>query len=282
MTKDGTSLYKTPIWTIILFVLMLIWTIRYYLKTFKQYTFFDRGFEIKTVFRKEFHSWKTIKEISIVKNSYEKILWQYMKEDVLSIYLKNEKVFELYSKYYKNMPQIRQHLSSKNNLNIFNSYIEKNNTPLSLFNKETYKGSFMFCLEGLLILFFVISFGLTLIAKWHSITLIGLFFMIGLPLFVVLVIGIKAYYFQLNQKYLIVKNHIFIHVKHKIDLEKVKVIYFEQKFKKEPSIKIIKDDYSMISFQSVSLKSKRWKSLIQNLKKRDISIVDELFYEFNE
>ena len=281
-TKDGTPLYKTPIWTIIPFILMLIWTVRYYLKTFKRYIFLDRGFEIKTIFGKEFYPWKTVKQISIIENNYQKILWQYIEEDSLSIYLKNGKSIELYSMYYKNMPEIRRYFNSKDGLSVINSYTKDVNRISKPFIKSNYKGSFIFSFNGIISIFLISLSGLMLLNQWPSIKPIGFIFLIGLPLLIVSVFGFQSYYFKLNQKYLVVKNHIFLHVNHKIDLEKVKVIYFEQKFKKEPSIRIITDDYSIVSFQGATLKNKQWKSLILNLKEQDISIVDELFYEFNE
>jgi hypothetical protein len=69
ITKDGTPLYITPIWTVLLFIAILFYTLRHYLKSFKHYTFLDKGFEVRTVFGREFYSWNTVKQISIIKNS---------------------------------------------------------------------------------------------------------------------------------------------------------------------------------------------------------------------
>ena len=104
MAHDGTPLYETPIWVVLVFGLLLFWSIPYYLKMFKQYVFLDNGFEVRNVFGKEFHSWNNVKKVSIIENRFEKFLWQYLEEDALSIYLKNGEVIELFSKYYKNTP----------------------------------------------------------------------------------------------------------------------------------------------------------------------------------
>nr|WP_321232071.1 hypothetical protein [uncultured Psychroserpens sp.] len=282
MTKDGTSLHKTLIWVVLPFILLLIWTIRYYLKTFKRYTFLNKGFEVVNVFGKEFHSWKTVKQISVIENSYEKILGQYLKEDLLSIQLRDGKLLNMYSKYYKNMPEIRRYFNAMSELEIINAYTNSSNTVHQPFKKKTYKGSFICSFNGIMALFLIALCGLMLLTKWSSMTLIGFIFLLGLPIFILSVFGFQSYYFQLNQKFLVIRNQLFIHLKHQIDLEKVNVIYFEQKFKKESSIRIINDDYSMVSFQSSTLKNKQWKSLIITLKERGIQVVDELFYEYNE
>jgi hypothetical protein len=180
------------------------------------------------------------------------------------------------------MSILRQYLTSKNRINIINSYNHSRKKFTKSFRKETYKGIFIFSLDGLPALFFVLSFGLVLIIKYSSITLIGFFFIIGIPLFILFSVGLRAYYFQLEERSLIVRNHVFHHVKHKINLETVRVIHFEQKFKKESSIRIINNDLSSVSFQSSTLKDKHWKSLIPKLKEREISVIDYLFYEYNE
>jgi len=282
MVDEKTSIL-TPIWTIVIFLLLLFWSFRYYLKTFKQYIFFDKGLEVKNIFGKKFYSWQSVKEISIIETELEKILWQYLQEDALCITLKNGTTLTLYSKYYSNMPKIRQLLNSKNQLNIINSYNELSaRTNKIHFNKKTFKGIFILSFDGIFALFIISIFGIGLLIKWESITTIGFLFFWVFPALILFILGLKSYYFQLNQNYLIVKNNIFLNLKKRINLEKVKVIYFEQKLKKEPSIRIIDENYNIKSFQGASLKNKHWKSLILNLKNRGIVIVDYMLYEYNE
>lgn len=281
MTEDGTPLYKTPIWIILLFLALLFWTIRYYLNTFKHYTFLDKGFEVSNLFEKEFHSWNSVKEVSIIENSFEKILWQYLQEDTLSIYLNNGEILGLHSKYYQNLPEIRSYFKSKNIPNTINSYSKNSNIPFTPFTKRTYKGIYMFSFNGILSIFLSLLACFMLWYSWSSMALLGFFVLFGITSLSILIFGFQSYYFELNQKDLIVKNHIFLNVKHRIDLQQVRVIYFEQKFKKEPSIRIINSDYKMMSFQGSTLKNKQWKSLIRSLKNQGINIVDELFYGYN-
>lgn len=279
MTHDGTPLYKTPIWAVLLFVLLLLWSIRYSLKTFKKYVFFDKGFEISNVFGKEFCSWNDVKKVSIIENRLEKILWQYLDEDTLSIHLKNGDILELFSKYYKNMPELRQYFNNMNDLKVTNSY--NFNKSIKPFNKKIFRGNFIMSFNGFLVIFFILLSSFMLWNSWSSMTLFGLLFLLAIPIVFLLVFGFQSYYFVLDRESLFVKNHIFFYSKIQINLEKIRLIYFEQKFKKEQSIRIIFDDYSMISFQSNSLKNTQWKSLIRLLKKHNVIIMDELFYEFN-
>ncbi|WP_452231090.1 hypothetical protein [Lacinutrix sp. MEBiC02404] len=281
MTIDGAPLYKTPIWCVLVFVLLLFWSIRHYLIVFKKYVFFEKGIEVKNVFGKEFYSWNDVKKVSIVKNRYEKILMQYLKEDTLTIHLKSGEVLELFSMYYKNMPSLRRYFKNKKDLKVTNSYDDNTNESIKPFNKSVFKGSFMMSFNGGLMVFFIVLSSFMLWHSWSSMTFVGVLVLLAIPLISLFVFGFQSYYFVIDGKFLLVKNHVFLHSKIQINLDEVRLIGFEQKLKKEPSIKIIYKDYSITSFQSSSLKESQWISLIRLLKEHNVNVVDELFYEFN-
>ncbi len=220
-------------------------------------------------------------EISIIENSYEKILWQYISEDALCIELKDGTVLELLSKYYSNMPEIRQWLCSKNQLNIVNSYSANNDQTIAPFRKRTIKGSFLLSFNGIVAFALILLCIIVLLTQWPSMTPLGLLVLLGIPMIILSIFGLQSYYFQLDQNHLIVRNHIFLQVRHSFNLENMKVIYFEQKFKKEPSIRIIDKDYHIVSFQGATLKDRQWKSLMLNLKNQGIKVIDNLFYEYS-
>ncbi len=282
MMEEGTSFYKTPIWVLPLFLLLLFSSFRYYSKIFRRYTFFDRGFEVRNIYGKKFHSWSSVKELSIIQSRYEKILWQYMNEDALCIQLEDGNILELFSKYYRNMPEIRQLLSSKNNLVITDAYDDYNEEVKKFPKKSTIKGIFTSNIEGLTIVGILFIYTIITLMRWSSITPFGYVIIFMFPIIMLFFFGFLFYYFQLDQNYLIIRNQIFFHVKHRVELNNIRVIYFEQKFRKGPSIRIIDKNYNVKSFQSVSLREKHWKLLISNLKNQNIKVVDNLYYDYDE
>ena len=279
MTYDGTPLYKTPIWAVLIFILLLFFQIRFYLKTFKRYNFFDKGFEIRTIYGKEFYAWNVINQVSLINTPIETILWLIQNEDALVFEMKDGQVIKMFSKYYKNMPAIRKYIDDKNDLQVVNNYQESNDKGFKPFEIKTFKGVLVLTFKGFILIFMSLLFSILFLEKLDTMTIVGIVFIVGIITLLIGVLVMQGYYFQLNKKSLIIRNHVFFHLKHQIDLNKVRVIYFEQKYKKEPSIRIITNDYSMVSFQSISVKNKQWKALISELKKHGLNVVDELFYE---
>ena len=88
MTYDGTPLYKTPIWAVLIFILLLFFQIRFYLKTFKRYNFFDKGFEIRTIYGKEFYAWNVINQVSLINTPSDQpsnTIWCKVSSNVCSL-----------------------------------------------------------------------------------------------------------------------------------------------------------------------------------------------------
>lgn len=100
----------------------------------------------------------------------------------------------------------------------------------------------------------------------------SLFFLI--PLICLLYIQ-EAFYFEINEKILIIRNIALPFLKIKYDINKIESVRISNSGFKTFSIaqlQIVSGNKKSLGFRSASLKKKDWQSLIQDLKDRQIKI----------
>jgi len=285
--KEGIVFYKTPIWVSPIFGLLGLYYAYYFLKTFKSYFFDEKGIYVSNLFKKEFFSWNLISEINLVGKEIESFLWISLFEDAISINLESKKQLVLFSKYYRNMPEIRRFLYSHNSKLIdretsVNDYLSLEMPKKIIKDNSIYKiysGYHLLTFYGLtiyvlMIFLFTIIKGLYLNNGFFGFLVGTLFFLTP-----ILLLSRQMCYFKMNKDFLVVKNHIWFWKNKKLQINNIRLIYLESPYKKSHSLRVVNKDFKMFLFSATSLKEVHWKILRKDLRNRKIKVVDELFYE---
>ncbi|MGJ8591963.1 MAG: hypothetical protein ACSHXF_05420 [Aquaticitalea sp.] len=287
--NEQSEWYATPIWALVLFFALWAYSIRYYLILFKQYRFTERGFYFSNIFKKEFVSWATIREINIVVIGVEGFLYNYFLEDSSSIVEKSGRNIILFSKYYKNMPAIRRHLEFVQNQILLNKGIKEELPKKNViqFDKNyrrqfsfiEFKGNFLLNSNGILISIFVLFSLLSLYLCVQSMNFFLFYFFMVFTLFFVFALGSQFYYFQFDGEYLKVRNHLFLFKSSKVKISDIRMAFVTANFKKSNSLRVVMNNFETKTFMAGSLKDKHWRELIQTLREHEIPLEENLFFE---
>lgn len=211
-----------------------------------------------------------IKSIKFAAKHFHPLFRDYL--EGAKIVFKNNRSVCIYDDFYSNTAALKAFLDYKLNNKIIHPAAEKsreiNNKDL-VFN--SYKGNPFLSIRNILYLIIVIQFVIVIINKTLSSAYLLSF---SFSAFFIAMLIYFNYYFELNDDYIIIKNHILFWKKTAQRTKDIKeVVLIHGSLRGKPNhIKIILADYKVKSYYAASINEKTWLKFAKDIKKLKIKI----------
>lgn len=136
-----------------------------------------------------------------------------------------------------------------------------------------YKGNFFLSSRGISAITLIGGGIVLLIASKNNATAIFAFVIV---VFFYLIHSHALHYFGINEKYLVIKNYLFLWKKKGYRLTDIKEIVFESNGKAPNTLKLIFNDYSSKSYHAGTLNDSDWNELQEEFEKLNIKVRNEI------
>jgi hypothetical protein len=215
---------------------------------------------------------KDINKINISGKQPFPIIIVNMQKEAANIEFNDKKVLNIYDDMYSNLPAIKQFLEAA----YYNTELKKSysNQPLIKYpggHFYYYKDSFVLSMREMLFSFMITMFALSAL-KTGSFSLLLLTIVIFYPIFALVV-----NYVGLNEKHLVIKNHLLFWKRETYTLSEIKEIVFESHYKEPNSIRVITKNYFTKKYAAATLNDSTWRKLETELLKENIIVRNEIY-----
>jgi hypothetical protein len=226
----------------------------------------------KTIlFGGKLYNLKDINKINIAGKQPFPFIMANMQKEAANIEFNDKKVLNIYDDMYSNLPAIKQFLEAA----YYNTELKKSysNQPLIKYpggHFYYYKDSFVLSMRGMLFSFMITMFALSALKTGSfSLLLVVIFFFS--PIF-----ALVANYAGLNEKHLVIKNHLLFWKRDTYTLSEIKEIVFESHHKEPNSIRVITKNYFTKKYAAATLNNNTWRKLEAELLKENIIVRNEI------
>lgn len=285
--NGGTPWSKTPFWTAFILGPLGLYAIYYYLKIFRSISVDNRGITVSNIFNSIFYPWSDVNSIRLTGKEPERFLGLSMPSEALSIAMNSGERRVLFSKYYRNFPIILQGLQFikkqlKNNqkpqLNGFEYKILDAPDIQNLDMLTKYDNNHWLSFNGIAIYGFTALMSYLVFTADRPIYPGGLF-LLGFTSLFWIGLGYQLHYFLLDNRYLVVKNHIWLLRTHTYRLSDINEIVFERPYRMSTSMRVNTKDFRTRLYPAGSLKTTTWQLLMEELRKHNVNVRNEAIYE---
>ena len=280
------SIFKTPIYgSFILIGTSLILNIQY-LQQLKSISITEKGILFKTLFSSKFHPWNTIQSIKILDRN--KVMG--LDRESTSLKLKSGPQLVIPEIFYRNIGTIRKALLvisaalPTDQPVPFPIALKTHPTkqwtpePSQLTNMPRYSGNYSLTFNGIVLYGIGILLAMILINRGTSQNF-TLMFLAALLFFVLFYsfIGHQAYYFYLDNKFLVVKNHLWPWVSKSYKINDIQEVVLESPYRMEKALRIVSKNFESTLYSAGSLKKKTWDSLERKLGELNIQVIEKSY-----
>jgi len=236
----------------------------------------ERKIKFKSLIRHEEIDWNEIKRIKPTgKASFRYILPFPM--EALTIYMNSGKKYIIFDEYYSNSFLLKQFINSYFKTKTFPKPKKDNkvsNQDIRFEQFNTVKGNAIFSFNGIIIWGMLLFFIFILITKSSNIA------KAIVPLSIIgsiwyLFNGYLCHYFELSNKFLVIRNHYLPWISSKYRNEDIKEIVFETRDKMPNCLRVITHSFKTKLYPAGTLKDSDWKSIIPHMKKNGIKVRNE-------
>jgi hypothetical protein len=91
--------------------------------------------------------------------------------------------------------------------------------------------------------------------------------------------GYQLHNFRLNEKLLVVRNHVWLWRNDIYKIEDLREIVFEEPHKMSTSLRVITNNYETKLYPAGSIKNKSWRRLCRRLTELGIPVRNEAYFE---
>ena len=212
-----------------------------------------------------------IKSIKFADKHFHPLFRDYL--EGAKIVFKNNRAVYIYDDFYSNAAALKVFLDYKLNNKIIYTVEEKSgeisNQDLAF---DSYKGNPFFSLRNISYLMIIAVMFKVIIVK--SLSWSDLILFIFLSCHTVILIYFN-YYFEMNDDYIVIKNHILFWKKTAYSTKDIREIVLRHggsQRGKPNSLKIILTDYKVKSYYATSINEKTWLKFAKDIKKLKIKI----------
>lgn len=261
---------------------------------FTQYPSFSishEGIVVARLFRRTLHKWGEVKDIRLTGKEPFQILFMSIGAEATTITLHSGQSVILWIDGYRNMPDMQvvlqrgeNILRNGRNISALNLEVEKQTTNFDLSQLTggiEYNGNHIFTFQGVFFYLYVlfvmalssaIIFSTRFAIKGLLPSLLGVTAML-IPLWVM---GRNFYYFVLSDNFLLVKNTLWPWRKTIYALSDIKEVVLENPPKGSISLRVITKSFQSNFYSAESLKDKTWQNFAEALRKKQITVRNEL------
>ena len=276
--KNGkvNSIFKTPIYGSLILFVAIIGTVIHYIKMCKSIEIDSKGINVSNLFNKQSILWSEISTIELIGKS--QIANSPL--DATILILKNGRKIDLIASRYENMPAIRKTLQQiiESNDQILLSPLKATSKvdttdTIHLSKMTKYSGNHILSFNGILLYGWII-FSIFIVFTYPNSggLIIGLVIMFGV---LYGSLGLQLHYFYMDQKNLVVKNHVWPWVNDKYRIEDIKQVIIEAPYKKSTSLRVITNGFISKLYSGGSLKFSMWKKLLKDIQNFNIDAKNE-------
>ena len=221
-----------------------------------------------------------IKEISLTGKFPFKYIIEFPMEGTLIIFNNNQRKFiydDMYSNTWKLKTLLEKLIIDKKRRFAENENEHVNNNTLRLESPIRFKGNQFTSFYGIILwgfIFFIILINFKLIITNFYIA----FIIISIIILWFLIFSFLMYYFEITNKYLIIKNHNFFWKQYVVNLKDIKEVIFETGYQKPYCLRVITNNYQNKLFPASSLRKNAWLDLKKKLEQQGIVVRNECVY----
>ncbi len=221
-------------------------------------------------FNNQTWSYMDLKKVELTGKQSFKYILNFEMEAISLTFKNGETKFifdDMYSNYWEIKSFLKQIVIDKKNVFESIANLENHNLNDDIF--ETYKGSIITSYRGIE---FWAVFGLTgflLLLKFE------ILYYLGFATFWFLMYSNFMHYFQVSDKYLMIRNHNFIWLKKSYHLNEIEEIVFEQQGKRPNSLRVITKNYKSKLYPAGTLSIQTWLDLKKKLETFKIKVRNE-------
>ncbi|MEZ0004887.1 hypothetical protein ABH942_000230 [Flavobacterium sp. 28YEA47A] len=224
---------------------------------------------------KKQYDWSDSLEIEITGKGIGFLHFYY---EATKILFKNQDVVCIYDVYYANSPEIKSFINqvviNKSETFQFKKIrLEKKN--LSFENLKTFKGHPVFSFTGIMMWGLILFVIFVPSKNPKSQELVPILVVCAFCLFWLLLNSWMTHYFQISNKYFIVKNHYFFWIKKVYLLEDIREIVYDQQIRQPNALRIITKDFDNSRFLAGTLRDKHWLEMRAVLRNKKIKVRNE-------
>ncbi len=273
----------------LVFLALSLLIVRHYVNIFNRINLNLEGIRIKGLFSEKMIKWTEIKKINLLGKEDEKFMFTSIPMEAASLITAQGDKKVILVKLYSNMDKIRTAL------HFINMKIERNEAITSdcfiqtkrfttkissISNFTKYGGNHLLSFNGLLV-YGGLSFTLWLFLFADSpMNIIAKSIICGfMILFCVGFYGYQLHYFEINQEYLVVKNHIWAWKNDVYLIKDLRELVFEEPYRMSTSLRVITNTYETKLYPAGSLRNKSWSRLIMEFSKMGLQIRNEAYFE---
>lgn len=195
--------------------------------------------------------------------------------EATKILFKNQDIVYIYDVYYANSPEIKSFINQIviNKSETFKS--EKILLNSSFENLKTFKGDPIFSFRGIMMWGLILSLIFLVATSPKRFELVAILAVFAICLFWFLFNSWMTHYFQISNKYFVVKNHYFFWIEKTYLLEDIQEIVYDQKAKQSNALRIITKDFESSRFLAGTLRDKHWLEMKNYLEDKNIKVRNE-------
>ncbi|PZO27296.1 MAG: hypothetical protein DCE86_13385 [Flavobacteriaceae bacterium] len=198
--------------------------------------------------------------------------------EATKILFKNQDVVCIYDVYYANSPEIKSFINqvviNKSEAFKFEKIrLEKKN--LTFENLKTFKGHPIFSFRGIMMWGLILFVIFVPSKNPKSLEFVPILVVSAFCLFWFLLNSWMAHYFQISNKYFIVKNHYFFWIKKVYLLKDIREIVYDQQVRQPNALRIITKDFDNSRFLAGTLRDKHWLEMMTVLRNKKIKVRNE-------
>lgn len=249
-----------------------------YFKRTYTISFDDKRLKIKSAFDYFEFTWNEIKKIRITGKVYFRYIIPFPMEG--TVIETEDREIVLYDTFFVKPHLIKYALNTFYNTQKFpDDYndrpVKSNETRFEKFN--LFKGSAIFSFRGILTWGLIVFFFILLLinpsksnSTWIALMIIGSLWLLTNSLFM--------HYFELSDKYLVIKNH-FNPLKNKVyRLDDIKEVVYETRDKWPNCLRVITKKYHSKLYGAGTLRDKTWLEMKEHFESNKINVRNECIY----
>lgn len=222
-------------------------------------------------FNNESFKIEDIQRIDFSEKSYFSYCYE---KEASTLVFKNGVIKHIFDDMYSNTSKMKSALDYLINNNK-RPAVYKVHTDLSSEHFYKYKGYFIYSFRGIMYLLFMSLFTFLLLTG-KPVNPASNYILVSFLLFFTLLFSWQFNYFEVNNNYFRIRNHMKLWKNDTYKIEDIKKVTFQSQGKAANIMKIFFKDHTTKKYTAATLSNSNWKELQQALKKLNIKVINYL------